>query len=125
MSFGELLRRYREEVGMSQNALGRAAGLDPSHVNRLERGKQGPPRRTTIVRLVHGLGWSLTDERAQELLAAAELPSEQTPEVNVIGHGLEMSLLPAIIQLKRTLLRAVDELSTLEEMVRRLGTPPE
>lgn len=40
-------------------------------MNRLERSNQGPPRKTTIVKLVRALGWSLVDERSQRLMAAA------------------------------------------------------
>lgn len=36
-SFNKLLRYYRVMVGMSQNQLARAAGVDPAYVNRLER----------------------------------------------------------------------------------------
>ena len=40
-SFGVLLRTLREQAGLSQSALARQAGLDPSFVNRLESGRRG------------------------------------------------------------------------------------
>jgi transcriptional regulator with XRE-family HTH domain len=60
------IRKIRTEVGLTQSALARRVGLDPSQVCRLEKGK-GNPRWGTIRRVAVGLGVSLA-----ELAAVAE-----------------------------------------------------
>ncbi len=73
-AFGTLLRQYRESAGLSQNALARAAGIDPGLVNRLESGKREPASRGTVQQLVAALG--LRREEGDGLLhVAGHLPS--------------------------------------------------
>jgi transcriptional regulator with XRE-family HTH domain len=120
MEFGERIRQLREQAGLSQNALARAAGIDSTHVSRIENSKQGVPRRTTVVKLIRALGFSLTDEQAQELLGAANL---------VVGHAsMRSAVLGAprrrprsakatLHELKIVLLQAVELISELEEIV--------
>ena len=77
-SFGGLLREYRETAGFSQNGLARRAGMNPTNVNRLERGRQGLPRPTTVAKFIGTFGLEFTDERAQKLLEATGLPTTGT-----------------------------------------------
>jgi transcriptional regulator with XRE-family HTH domain len=53
--FADNLRRERERRGLSQEALGYAAGLHRTEVSLLERAGRDP-RLSTIVRLAQGLG---------------------------------------------------------------------
>jgi len=41
--FGSLLRKAREDAGLTLRELARRAGIDPTHLSRLERGLVGPP----------------------------------------------------------------------------------
>ena len=114
MEFGERLRQLREQAGLSQNALARAAGIDSTHLSRIENGKQGVPRRTTIVKLVRALGLSLTDEEAQQLLAAANLVVGRAPERPAVFGAPSRRPRTAkatLRELKTALLRAVDLIS--------------
>lgn len=72
-TFGETLKRLREEARLSQNALAKASGLNASYVNRLESGEREPPRPETVMLLASGLGdkREVTDEL---LTAAGHLP---------------------------------------------------
>lgn len=54
-TFAENLRQQRTERGLSQMALGNAAGLHFSEISLLERGGRDP-RLSTIVKLARGLG---------------------------------------------------------------------
>ena len=120
MEFGERLKHLREQAGLSQNALARAAGIDSTHLSRIENAKQGAPRRTTIIKLVRALGFSLTDEEAQELLAAANLPVGRTPMRGaVLGapRRRPRSARATLHELKIVLLQAVELISELEEIV--------
>ena len=130
-SFAQLLRHYREEAGWSQNALARAAGMSPTSLNRLERAKQGLPRQTTVIRLIRALGWSLTDARAEALLAAAGYRSREdlalgaafeSPLRSQVRRGGEarLAMRPTLKQLKAALLRAVEHVAELEEIVDEL-----
>ncbi len=69
MEFGRKLRSYREQAGMSQNALARASGLNPASINRLESGERSPSNRAIVERIADAL--SLSPSRRDELLASA------------------------------------------------------
>jgi gp16 family phage-associated protein len=60
------VRKLRTDRGLTQSALARRVGLDPSQVSRLEKGK-GNPRWGTAKRIAIGLGITLA-----ELAAVAE-----------------------------------------------------
>lgn len=66
-SFGGVLRGLRERAGLSQSALARQAGLDPSFVNRLESGQRGADRGV-VDALARGMG---LDAAATDRLLAA------------------------------------------------------
>jgi transcriptional regulator with XRE-family HTH domain len=53
--FGEALARYRTEAGLDQRQLGAAIGLDPTQVNKIERGHRRPLRAKYMVPLVRAL----------------------------------------------------------------------
>ena len=72
-SFGAVLRSLRERAGLSQSAVARRAGLDPSFVNRLESGQRSA-ERSIAERLAAALDLEPAD--ADRLLAAGgHLPS--------------------------------------------------
>jgi transcriptional regulator with XRE-family HTH domain len=66
-SFGVMLRSLRERAGLSQSALARLAGLDPSFINRLESGRRGVERPIADALVV---ALSLPAREADRLLAA-------------------------------------------------------
>lgn len=72
-SFGSLLRALREQKGISQSALARRAGLDPSFVNRLESGQRGA-ERSVAETLIEALEISPT-EGDRLLAAGGHLPA--------------------------------------------------
>jgi transcriptional regulator with XRE-family HTH domain len=65
--FGGMLRSLRERAGLSQSALARLAGLDPSFINRLESGRRGVERPIADALVV---ALSLPAREADRLLAA-------------------------------------------------------
>jgi transcriptional regulator with XRE-family HTH domain len=69
--FGERLRRERVAAGLSQNELGRRAGVNPGTINRLETGERAPTGRDQALALAEALG--LPPAGRDQLLAAAEL----------------------------------------------------
>ncbi|MGH2460390.1 MAG: helix-turn-helix domain-containing protein [Chloroflexota bacterium] len=66
-SFGSVLRSLREGAHLSQSAVARRAGLDPSFVNRLESGQRNA-ERSIAERLAQAL--ELEPAQADRLLAA-------------------------------------------------------
>jgi transcriptional regulator with XRE-family HTH domain len=58
MTFGQKLRRLREELGLSQDALGERAGIHGRHIGRFEIGG-AMPRAETVVALARALGTSI------------------------------------------------------------------
>lgn len=61
--FGDLLRRFRERAGLTQETLAERAGLSPDAIGLLERGARRHPQRYTVQRLAATLGLS-DEERA-------------------------------------------------------------
>jgi transcriptional regulator with XRE-family HTH domain len=54
-SFGELLRRYREVAGLTQEALAERAHLSVRGISDLERGVRRAPRSDTLMLLTAAL----------------------------------------------------------------------
>src|SRR5437762_679989 len=117
---GELIKRYREEAGISRNALARAAGIDPAGLKRIEEKGQAP-RAPTVARLIRGFGWSLTDERAQGLFAASTVKARKAAPTSVLKSPLledrNESLLVGLRELRATLFRAVEIIADLESAI--------
>jgi len=72
-SFGELLTELRELKGYSMNQLADKAGIDVSHVSRMEGEKRGTPKLGTIKKLAKVLG------HYDELMLAAGWPKPESP----------------------------------------------
>ncbi|HTV74753.1 MAG TPA: helix-turn-helix transcriptional regulator [Candidatus Acidoferrales bacterium] len=62
---GPILKAVRENLGLSQAAVGRRAGIEGSHVGRLESGVRTNPRWDVVARIAAGLGLSLDDLAAR------------------------------------------------------------
>ncbi len=58
--FGEVLRDYRAECGVSQEELAFRAGVDRTFVSRLERGIR-QPTITTLIGLARALGTPVSE----------------------------------------------------------------
>jgi transcriptional regulator with XRE-family HTH domain len=69
-AYGQALRAFRMEVGLSQGQLAQEAGLDRSYVSGIERGERNPSL-ANILKLTDVLGIKLSDlaRAAEELLA--------------------------------------------------------
>lgn len=46
--FGDMLRMFRERVGLSQRALAEKAGIDTSYISRIERGERNATRSIAL-----------------------------------------------------------------------------
>jgi tetratricopeptide (TPR) repeat protein/transcriptional regulator with XRE-family HTH domain len=68
-SFGQLLKRLRTRVGMTQEELADAAGMSVRTISDLERGVNQSARRDTIYLLANALKLSDTDRRDFEWVA--------------------------------------------------------
>ena len=69
--FGDILRRRRSEIGISQEELAFLAGVDRTFVSRIERGIRQPSLRTLI-----GLGKALKVSAADLVLETERLYSD-------------------------------------------------
>lgn len=65
-TFGNNLRHYRQEAGISQDALAAKMGVDRAHVSAMERGQQN----VTIITLWHAA--LALDVKPAALLEASE-----------------------------------------------------
>jgi transcriptional regulator with XRE-family HTH domain len=73
--FGELVGVFRQRACVSQSELARLAGIDASHLNRIERGLRGSPRRKTVEALCRA--FLLDEAERAELLDSAGYASER------------------------------------------------
>lgn len=67
--FGEQMRRARLAAGLSQNEMGRRAGINPGTINRLETSERAPTGPEQVQALAEALG--LPPAERDRLLAAA------------------------------------------------------
>lgn len=112
-SFGCLLRAYREKAGLSQSALARRAGLDPSFVNRLESGQRSAERSV-----------------AEKLIAALELPPADTDRLLAAGGhlpalftriGLQDPTLHLVVQILSDDRISPEDRDEFREVIRLIG----
>src|SRR3954468_15573594 len=89
---GQRIRAARHERGMSQEQLA-APEFTKSYVSAVERGKTRPSLKALDL-MSRRLGIPMS-----ELLAAAP-PTERTPNLDVLGNGLNYALIQAAILLK-------------------------
>jgi transcriptional regulator with XRE-family HTH domain len=78
VAFNERLRRLREAAGLSQEALGRAAGLSTSAISKLEQRALMDPSWSTVVKLAEALGVDCT--RFLDGNGAAPAPAAEEPK---------------------------------------------
>ncbi|MGB9592866.1 MAG: helix-turn-helix domain-containing protein [Anaerolineae bacterium] len=101
--FGALLKRKRKAAGLSQSALAKAAGISPSHLNRIEKGNRNPPPSDKILDIANAL--RLSPAETDQLLVAAgyaprygQLPSsgprpDISPEVRALIQEVTTAIL--------------------------------
>jgi tetratricopeptide (TPR) repeat protein/transcriptional regulator with XRE-family HTH domain len=63
-TFGDLLRHYRAQAGLSQVALASRSGISKEAVSMLERGVRARPRNATVLRLAQALRLRPEEQRA-------------------------------------------------------------
>jgi transcriptional regulator with XRE-family HTH domain len=102
-SYGEALRRLRQARGMSQRALARAVGLNPTLINRSEAGDRPPQGPAEVAAIAQAL--RLTPAEHDLLLARAGYwpavflavgPSD--PTLRAVAEALASPTLPAEVR---------------------------
>jgi predicted ATPase/transcriptional regulator with XRE-family HTH domain len=107
-TFGDLLRRYRLDAGLTQEALAERSGLSVRGISDLERGARTRPQRETLRLLADGLGlvgdgrlkFLQVDRRPapdpirNSLGFAARLP---VPQDEFVGRETEITVLQGLL----------------------------
>ena len=120
MGLGDILRRHRERLGLSQEQLAEAAGagLSVNTVGNIERGR-GRPYRHTLEALADALALS-GEEREELLLAAARPPrAADTASARVIPPPSTQA--PALPTPATALVGRERETAEVSELLRRPG----
>lgn len=87
--FAKLLQKLRLEAGLSQNALARKTGVDPSYINRVERGLRQPPSLGVIHDIAEALELD-TFSTNQLLLSAGYAPVKTMSSQTASHPGLQL-----------------------------------
>lgn len=103
---GQRLRSLREERGLTQQALARAAGIATDMVSRLENGHYSSPGLRTLLRIADGMG----------LPVSALLPDVQTV-THTTPEGALRARLSALVQRLD-----VDDLDLVVELASAVAT---
>lgn len=93
--FGICLERLRKRRAMHVNRLASLAGVDPSYITLLERGRRPPPREAVLRRLIAG---PLLTPNAEEQLtrgALDQLGLGQVKRVNGRTAALDLAKKPS------------------------------
>ena len=100
-TFGLLLKRYREQAGLSQNDLAASAGLSASTISRVESGERRPlSKRKQVLALASALGLSQAD--TDMLLSAADLAPSTAPGLSLHPRDQTLYSIAQELQALRT-----------------------
>src|SRR5438552_12762808 len=102
LAFGDLLRRYREAAGLTQEALAERARLSARAISDLERGVKHTPRHDTVALLAEALRLS-TQERATFVAAARPLDDSSPARSRTGTTPRPSSVLPPFVGRAREL----------------------
>lgn len=86
--FGDLLRRHRLAVGLTQEELAERAGLSRRGIADLERGTRQTPRKETVALLAEALGLSEGERTAFSAVARRTGPASDFPPLNTLDRHL-------------------------------------
>jgi transcriptional regulator with XRE-family HTH domain len=87
-AFGRRLRELRQAAGLSQNELGRRAGINPGTINHFETGEREPTGRGQVLALADGLGIAPDERDRLLLLAAAHLLPDNLARLGAIDPAV-------------------------------------
>ncbi len=94
-SFGDLLRRFREQAGLTQEQLAEKAGLTAKAIGALERRERRRPYPHTVLALATALGLSDAD-RAAFRAVAQRRDSDVTVQLTAHAEPFPVPLTPVI-----------------------------
>ena len=109
LTFGDLLRSFRNRAGLTQESLAERAGLSPDAIGLIERGARRHPQRHTVQRLAGALGLAATERallaataRRDGPTAAVGSPTPQRPALPLpattfVGRAAEVADLARLL----------------------------
>ena len=108
IEFGDLLRRHRASVGVTQEDLAGRTGLTPQAIGLLERGKRRHPHVYTVQKLAEALGLEgpdLAEFEAAARRSPAPRPKEHSPVYRVpttttslVGRDEDVAVVAALVE---------------------------
>ena len=94
LSFGGLLRRFRDSANLTQEDLAARTGLTAQAIGLLERGKRRRPHRYTVGKLAEAL--ELTDSERARFESAARSSPARPATVSLPHENLPRPLTPLV-----------------------------
>ena len=117
--FGELLKRFRLEAGMSLREFCKKKGFDAGNHSKLERGRFAPPENEDRVRLyAEALGLKPGSDDWMALFDAAAAERGRIPN-DILSDQEVMDKLPVLFQTIRSEQQAGIDLDDLVERIKR------
>ncbi|MCA1739967.1 MAG: tetratricopeptide repeat protein, partial [Actinobacteria bacterium] len=110
LSFGDLLRRYRDSANLTQEELASRTGLTSQAIGLLERGERQRPHRYTMGKLAEAL--ELTDSERARFESAARSSSVRPATVTLSQYNLPIQF--------TSLIGRDEEVMTVARLLRRV-----
>jgi tetratricopeptide (TPR) repeat protein/transcriptional regulator with XRE-family HTH domain len=120
-TFRELLRRYRANAGLSQEALAARSGISADAISMLERGIRSQPRDSTVLRLVQAL--RLRPPETEILISAARGLQGPGTSGEPRGTGPTTTIPRELPRAPAYFTGRADELAGLKELLGRCDRP--
>lgn len=122
MSFGSLLRKYRQKEGVSQKELAHIIGIDPSYLSKIEHGQRTPPDRSIVTEIANAL--ELQEEETDQLLISADYQPQTLFDLGFDQNDLSLKKhIGVLTDIKKkaplaAYIRAKEEIAEYLDMVR-------
>ena len=98
MSFGYVLRKFREERGLSLREFGKLCGIDHAYIHRLEKEERNAPSDEVVDSFTRTLKLSPRRARLLRLLVGKRV-NEQLVDVFVEDEGRSLELLEPLARM--------------------------
>jgi transcriptional regulator with XRE-family HTH domain len=117
-TFGEILRKRREQLRLGLRDFALKADMDPGNLSKIERGRLGAPQSEEVLeRICLALEYDLDSEEAQALRDRAMMEAGRIPE-GLLEDEEVLARVPALLRTVRNKRLTPEQMDRLIEMIK-------